>query len=1209
MSARSSIFRDALQVSPERIAALDEADLSTLMRDLLSAHAHRCNATVSEIRVNTEGLAKDDGSDGWSPTPPASDPWFGATATCWQFKAGSAGEPARLTGEVTKRIPRETLASGGRFVVVASGSTNGKKGEEARLEMVRGDAQATGLAVGGIDVLGSERLANWCNQHPAVAARWAGRPEGLWRLEDWARSDEHSVPWQPNSSTVKEIEARRLDLDFAAGAVIHMHVEGPRGVGKTRFALELCRGSPWASTTIYIRQAADVRVMELIDGATADVGVRLMVVVDEVQAEQLRPLRDSLGRGEGRVRLITVGHCKTPDPTRIPALAVAPLESQQMSKVIAGWHPSMPREHVEFVVRFADGFVRLAHLAADAIARNPSTDVRGLLDLKHVRGFLDRMLGGGDRTALYVVAALRTVGWTDDRQAEGEAVARHLGLDWNDVRASVDAFDRRYGIAPRGGRYRYISPIPLGIYLAVEAWTSFPDVMKKLPEALPSDQAREAYYDRLQEIASNPQARKFAREELAFFFRAADFVDARAAKRWSALAAADATLAASTIAKALSAATVGQRAAIAGQARRDVVSVLVRLCWKRAAFRHAAIALALLGEAENETWANNATAEFVARFQVSLGGTAVPYVERLAVLDEILALRRPVLARMAIKALAGVGNPYETRWHGEPASDEVPEPEWHPASGADVLACIERAVERLTTIARGGVAELFGELIQAARGLSMLLRKSDARLLLARFFEAIRAAYPEAREPLRRVIAEILHRERKYWMDLTEEAVAEIEALHARFEDASLGARVRQHVGPSTWESDEQRDLLPLASELTSDHAGVEREWEWLTSGEAGEAWRFGESLAIADVTGQLDDILPSLSNRGRDLRVLGGYASTRWREKGDAWFDNWQAQTLAARPHDLAPLFELTWRCGATVGTARLIASVLRENEVDPDLANLLGNGSWGQTLPREVLEDFLHALVDRRHLEAAASILDHRMTAIPLEAEAWESLALELVTNSTLIRSAHMANYYWQQLANRILERHASGIAVAIIREQADRMAEIWFADHSAAKIVLHKCVETDAAGVWLAVAPHLSSMRDAASFSVGFPEGLLDRMPSKLVGAWIAEKPTERASAIARVVNKKMATDDALAARVLGNFGDNEDVASAFFAAYVTGSWTGPASDHWRLLGRELEAVAQRTALPRLRNWALNAAENLRRMAERDAEREAERDLRRE
>ncbi len=98
------------------------------------------------------------------------------------------------------------------------------------------------------------------------------------------------------------------------------------------------------------------------------------------------------------------------------------------------------------------------------------------------------------------------------------------------------------------------------------------------------------------------------------------------------------------------------------------------------------------------------------------------------------------------------------------------------------------------------------------------------------------------------------------------------------------------------------------------------------------------------------------------------------------------------------------------------------------------------------------------------------------------------------------------------------------------------------------------------------------------------------------------------IARLVSKGMATDDTLAARVLGAFGDDEHVRGAFFAAYVTGNWTGPASDHWRRLASNVEAVAQRTALPKLRDWAEEAAERLRRMADRDAEREAEDDLRR-
>jgi hypothetical protein len=236
---RMSIFREALQVSPERIAAMGDADLSLLMGELLRDQAYKCACPVNSIRVNTEDKAKDDGCDGWCGKPEVPDNWLGDNDTCWQFKAGSAGEPARLAGEVITRIPKETLMAGGRFVVVPSGSTNGKKGENDRLATLTKDAVNAGIPHKNIEVIGSERLRNWCNQHPAVAGRWAGRPDRLWLLEHWSNEEEHRVPWQAVPAVQSELDARRADLDFATGSIHHLHIQGPPGVGKTRFALAL----------------------------------------------------------------------------------------------------------------------------------------------------------------------------------------------------------------------------------------------------------------------------------------------------------------------------------------------------------------------------------------------------------------------------------------------------------------------------------------------------------------------------------------------------------------------------------------------------------------------------------------------------------------------------------------------------------------------------------------------------------------------------------------------------------------------------------------------------------------------------------------------------------------------------------------------------------------------------------------------------------
>lgn len=1204
---RPSIYRDALQVSPERIAAMSDAELCVLMRQLLRAQAYRCGSPANEIRVNTEARASDDGSDGWTARPATPDDWLGVADTCWQFKVGSAGTPARLSGEVTKRIPRETLVRGGRFVVVANGSKSGTRGERSRLAKLTAEAKTANIPTGQIEVIGSERLTIWCNQHPAIASHWAGRPEGLWSLDDWSNSDEHQVPWQASEAVQTELEACRSDLDFAAGSVYHLHIHGPPGVGKTRFALELCKGAAWSGAVIYIRQGADPRLAELIDSATTDPGIQLTVVADEVQPEQLRPLRESVGRGNGRIRLVTVGLSPSLDPTRTPALLIRPLDSDAMRKVVMGWHPAMPPEHVAFVVRFADGYIRLARLASDAVSRNPTMDVRRLLSRDEISGFLDGMLGQGDRRALYVVAVLTSVGWTDDKQDEGEAVALHLGLDWNSVRGAVEDFHRRLRIVPYGGRYRYISPTPLGIHLAVEAWTTYPDLLKSLPEVLPSDGARDAYYERLHSMASNPQARVFAREELAFFFRLDDFIDARTVRRWSALSSADPDEAVRNILRALSSASVEDRRRIKDRARRDAVWTLVRLAWRSSSFHDAVTSLALLAEAENETWANNASAEFVARFQVFLSGTAVPYLDRLSVFDELLAQERPSITRLVVKALVQVHNRRAFRMNSDPASDELPEREWQPRTGREHFECVEAAVNRLKDIARRGIADTQADLVAAAHDLAMMLREAPVRGLVSSFFDAVREAYPEAREPLRREIAGIISNERKHWKDLSEEELEELETLHTRFEDSSLGARLQQYVGQVSWDREEQPDLKALAQELLSAPGVLGEHWAWLTSGDAADAWWLGEALAEEDSDGELAEMLPLLPGGGRDLRLLCGYVSNRRRVLGDGWYENWVTRQFKRNPKPVALLLEVAWRCGPTESVAKMVAAILRSEQVSPQIVGQFEFSRWGENIDSDVLEIVLRAMMDTGHRETAVGILSHRIRANPAEVERWKPLAIEVVTASDLIRSERIAGHYWKEVANTIVADHPERIAAAIFREQADRESATWFIEHSEAEGVLSTCVEQNPSGVWQAMLPYLSSPATASMFCIGFPGGIMERMPPDEVGAWITEKPDERAAMVAGLTSKDMSTDETLASRIIGAYGDNDRVASAFFSEYMSGGWSGPASAHWDQLAGALEEVARRTALPKLRRWASEAARSLRRMAERDRQREEEEELR--
>ena len=97
------------------------------------------------------------------------------------------------------------------------------------------------------------------------------------------------------------------------------------------------------------------------------------------------------------------------------------------------------------------------------------------------------------------------------------------------------------------------------------------------------------------------------------------------------------------------------------------------------------------------------------------------------------------------------------------------------------------------------------------------------------------------------------------------------------------------------------------------------------------------------------------------------------------------------------------------------------------------------------------------------------------------------------------------------------------------------------------------------------------------------------------------------MAHLVSKNLSNDETLASRLVGSYGDIERVASAFFSAFLSGSWTGPASENWMQLARDLEEVARRTSLPELRRWAADAVRSLQQMAEQERHREEEEELR--
>jgi hypothetical protein len=1198
MSAQS-----VFQVSPEQIRHLQDYQLRDLMQALLWAEAVRCNANRSQICVNQELKAGDEGCDGESPAHSEPADWMPAQKTCWQLKAGSAGEPAKLKGEILKKIPRATLADGGAYVVVASQAA-GTKQVNDRLAVLREEAASQGLPTDKIRVYDCERLANWINQFPAVAARLAGLPEGLFLLDDWEHQEQFTGKYHASAEVAKWIEDMQRGLDFGSGGIRHVHIVGQPGVGKTRLALEVGLAPHLGRVLVYF-DSFRPGIVDVLARVRATPGTWLLAVVDEASPDAIRQLHEQARVADGRLRLITVGSARPGDSADISILGMKPLSRNEMTLVVSDYAPQLPHEHADFAVRFADGYVKLARLVCDSLSREP--DLKALEMLQQtgdMARLLDRLLGdlpNLDRRCLHVLALLRQVGWSEDRENEGRAVAEWLGLNWVDVKQTVHGVHRKAGIAPLAGRLRYISPRPLALYLALEALDVYGSQLRDLPAKLPNDSAREAFYSRLSDLADFPAARRQCREELERFFSLADLRHDYNARVWSHLALTDPLYAARQIRQILERASREEIHAF-GDGRREVVWTLVKLAWPRASFRDAMLALAELAVAENENIANNSTSEFIQRYQVVLGGTAVPYLERLSVLDELLKRADLAYHRLVARALGMAGHFDESRTRGgEDHGNRTVEEEWHPSTSKEEAEARQEALRRLAMLVQQGDPALENDLVDVvSHSVGPFVHAHYVRGLQELLLPLVQR-FPFHRETLRAQVADQM----EAWVPATGESshpeYAALCQLHSALVDPSLEGRLMEHIGRPDWkDGDHSAELAQLVGEFLATPELLRQHFGWLTSGKAGSGWAFGQMLGEQDVEACLQPIVLGREGRGQDLLIVSAYLVGQSRHHPPGWLDDWLDSQFARGDPDDALILDATWRTGPSDRGARRFLDLLRSGRLPHDAFWCLRYGRWPLDVSMDCLQDLIVALTRQARLRPLAlQMLATRLHHRPQDLGQLTVVAAELVADTQLAR--HERGRAWAEIATRLVPTMARSIARTLFG--AHRLGDSWFLRHSHGAAVMAQCVAHDPQGTWDELRPILEDPDDVRLFIIGFPRGVVEQLPRNALVEWAACEVPHRPCLLARLTTPDFSRDASLAAQLANIYADDTDVSSALFAESMSGVYRGSSADHWTRKADSLQEAASKTQLPGLRRWAMQAAGWFREMAERDRIREEE------
>jgi hypothetical protein len=673
------------------IAGLDELQLAELVGGLLRAEVNALGLLLENFIFSTEVKVGDEGLDaeirgvaaGTSSFLPEGDTGF-------QFKSvrGSIAD-LKLKGELNKPGPRRILEGGGTYLLAWNKELNPKQERETREEL---EKHASAIVDNPkLAIWGAAGIARLCARYPGVP-----QAQGLLRLgpvishEDWKRILKvEERPFFPDEQRAGLIEEIRRRLASGEGGLI-ARIIGDSGIGKTRTVAEALDLEDLSSATFYAPTSDHLEdFLSLIRGND---DLRAILVVDEVDALDLRRLEEQVAAAAKNVQLITIGlpSARRTRPSRSD-LELGHLSSEAMTELVKA-EGLVDERTASFVADATEGYPQMAFEILDEIRDDPEVaDVSKLAQTRGPRQLMEKAVPEEFRKPLGVLALFHSVGCSDELEPQLDELAAQFPVTGPELRRTISDAEGRY--IRIAGRRCYVRPKLVATWLASEIIEEHgADVITWIESLSPGLQGQ--FMHQLENFGSGPSGfrdvlGKFIAENKRF--RQPEDFDEAAGRFLHAAAAVAPVQVVSSIRALVCGASAQQLKTLP---RRDLVWALEYLLWFPETYVQAIQSLFVLAEHESETWGNNATGEFIESFQLSLGGTMVPHGERLDWVRGQLEDSNPDQLLLIAKAAAAGLNSHQSRMSG--GSKGAIEPrDWQPASEEEYRAALEGSLELL----------------------------------------------------------------------------------------------------------------------------------------------------------------------------------------------------------------------------------------------------------------------------------------------------------------------------------------------------------------------------------------------------------------------------------------------------------------------------------------------------------------------------------
>ena len=672
-----------------------------------------------------------------------------------------------------------------------------------------------------------------------------------------------------------------------------------------------------------------------------------------------------------------------------------------------------------------------------------------------------------------------------------------------------------------------------------------------------------------------------------------------------------------------------------GEGRRSVVWALERIAMWKDLFIDAARLLLRLGEAENESYSNNASGVFAGLFSPGPGEVAPTEAspeERFPVLQEALDSKSKEVLRLALEACSSALGGHFYRTVGPEYQGLRAVKLWSPKSREEVLDAYRRVWQllysKIPELPEAEQKEAILVLINNTRRLTFVPDLAD--MIMDDVSDLARKPFGDKGQIIK-IVEEVLHYEernlpieiKQRWQNLRESLIGnDFASLMRRY--VSLDLLEDQFDSDGNRVDKSEQPIKNLVQQVLEDNNLIEPELSWVVTDEAKSGYRFGYELGINDVEFTL---LPLFLNAQRKVsdnpRASVFFLSGYFRALFERDLMQWEAllDELARDSKLTKWVAELTWRSGMSDRAALRVLNLTKAGTLQPYHFRMFGLGSVITNLSEEIFIQWIEFLLETPEDYAASIALDlYHFFYLRKEAKYKlpKHLTLKLLTHPSLFKAPkegirnQMDDFHWKEIGTAFFKMYPED-SLEIVDTAFEHFGEdgtIIDGYRGDTHQVINAIANKYPGEVWKRVTKYLGPPIDARAFYIkdwlrgrGLfeeKEGSLTSFTKEMIWQWVDEDIDRRAWYLASFVPKVLfRSEDRIcwAREVLIRYGDRKDVQSNLIANFSTEGWSGPASLHYENKKKNLLEFRESEDNANVKRWIDNYVSELDRMIERE------------